>query len=98
MTVLLIVLAAALMLAVGTLAFLACGDRSDAGLASKTVIIHTADDKSIRGVLVAQHSDRLSLREALYLHSSGDQPVGGIVHVPVASVSWIQEIIPTEAR
>lgn len=98
MTALLLILAAALILAIAALAFVTIRDRTSEALASNTVIVHTTDDKSIRGVLVAQHSDRLTLREALYLHSSGDQPVGGLVHVPRRSVSWIQEIVATEAK
>ena len=63
-------------------------------LVAKTVVIHTKrpDDQSIRGVLVAQHADRFTLREAIYLHSGGEQEVGGLVHVPIEAVAFLQEI------
>lgn len=63
-------------------------------LTKRTLVIHTRDDKAIRGVLYAQHADRYTLREAVYLYGSGEQEVGGIVHVPVANIAWCQEIEP----
>lgn len=63
-------------------------------LAGRTVVVHTRrpDDQTLRGVLVAQHADRLTLREAVYVHASGEQPAGGLVHVPTEAVAWIQEL------
>jgi len=100
MTVALIVLAVVLIVAVGALAFVALRARISPGpsLASKTVVVHTRDEQSIRGLLVAQHADRLSLRSAVYLHGSGDQPVEGLAHVPTSSISWMQELAGTEAE
>jgi hypothetical protein len=94
MTAALIVLAVVLVAAIGALAFVALRARVSPGptLASKTVVVHTRDEQSIRGILAAQHSDRLSLRNVIYLHGSGDQPVEGLVHVPTSSVSWLQEL------
>lgn len=63
-------------------------------LAGRTVVVHTRrpDDQSLRGVLVAQHADRLTLRDVVYLHLSGEQEVGGMVHIPLGAVSFVQEI------
>lgn len=63
-------------------------------LTGKTIVVQTQrpDDQSIRGVCVAHHSDQLTLRDAVYLEPTGDRAVGGLVHVPVSSISWLQEI------
>lgn len=68
-------------------------------LASKTVIVHTRrpDDQSLRGILVAQHADRITLSEVVHLYASGDQAVAGSVHIPLVNVSTIQEIDPSVA-
>lgn len=63
-------------------------------LTARTVIVNTRrpDDQTIRGVLVAQHADRLTLRDVVYLHGSAERAVDGIVHVPAANVAFVQEI------
>lgn len=63
-------------------------------LVKRTVVVHTRrpDDQTIRGVLVAQHADRLILKEAVYMYGSGNQPILGLAHVPVGAISWMQEI------
>jgi hypothetical protein len=65
-------------------------------LVGRTVVVHTRrpDDQSVRGVLVAHHTDRLVLREAVYVHASGSQDAGGLIHVPLLGVSTVQEIEP----
>jgi hypothetical protein len=94
MTAILIALALGVVVSVGALTAVTLRSRLSPGpsLASQTVVVHTQDKKSLRGVLIAQHADRLTLREAIFLHSSGEQPVGGLVHVPLTSISWLQEI------
>lgn len=66
-------------------------------LRGRTVVVHTRrpDDQSLRGVLVAEHADRLTLRDVVYLHATGDRETGGLVHVPLASISWMQELAST---
>lgn len=64
-------------------------------LVASTVVIHTQDGRSIRGILVAEHADRLTLREAFYLHESGAQDAGGLVHVPRDNVAFLQELQST---
>jgi hypothetical protein len=61
-----------------------------------SLVIHTRkpDDQSIRGVVDAHYADRLVLRDAQYLHSSGAQPAGGVVDVLLINVSTWQEIPP----
>lgn len=63
-------------------------------LVKRTVVVHTRrpDDQTIRGVLVAQHADRLILKEAVYMYGSGNQPIAGLAHIPVGSISWMQEV------
>ena len=82
--------------AIGALAFVALRSRLAPGpsLAERTVIVHTRrpDDRSIRGILVGHYADRVTLREAVYRHSSGDQDAGGLIHLPLVVISSIQEI------
>jgi hypothetical protein len=90
-------LAVAAIAAICGLTYVAVNSRLAPGpsLAGKTLVIHTKkpDDQSIRGVLVAEHADRISLREACYLHKGSVSPaMGGLVHVPLRSISWMQEI------
>jgi hypothetical protein len=63
-------------------------------LAGRTVVVHTKrpDDKTIRGVLHAQHADRWTLREAVLVTPIGDRPLGGLQHVLVTNMSFTQEL------
>lgn len=42
--------------------------------------------------MVAEHSDRWTLRDAVVLHATGDQAVRGLVHVLCENIAWAQEI------
>jgi hypothetical protein len=93
---LLIVTAVVALASVAALATVAIRSQTAPGpaLAGRTVEIHTKrpDDQTIRGILVAQHSDRWTLEQAIYRHSSGDQPIAdNVVHVPTANISWYGE-------
>jgi hypothetical protein len=65
-------------------------------LAGKSVVVHTKrpDDQSIRGILVGQYADRWILQDAVYLHREGSVAAEGVVHVPVLSISSVQELAP----
>ena len=53
-------------------------------LTAETVVVHTRDDASIRGVLLAVHSDVYVLRHAAYLNPDGSKvTIDGEVLVPV---------------
>lgn len=99
MTVALTVSAAASLLAVVVLAGALVRSRSWPApvLTGRTLVVHTRrpDDQTIRGILVGQYADRLTLRDAVYVHASGEQPVGGLVHVPTVNVAFVQEIEPS---
>ena len=82
--------------AIAALAFVALRSQATNGpkLAGRTVELHTKrpDDQTIRGVLVARHADRWTLEQAVYRHSSGDQPIGDpVVHVPADNIAWFTE-------
>lgn len=64
-------------------------------LVGKTVVVNTRrpDDQSVRGVLVAQHADRLILRDAVFLHKTGSIDAGGFIHMPLLGISTVQEIV-----
>jgi hypothetical protein len=78
------------------LAVLAARSQLAAGppLSGRTIVIHTRkpDDLTLRGILHAQHADRWTLRDAVVVTAAGDRPAGGLQHVPVANISWAQEI------
>ena len=66
--------------------------------ARPTVVVHTRrpDDQSIRGVLLGDYADRVVLRDAIYLYASGEQAAAGLVHIPRATISTMQEL-PADA-
>lgn len=97
MTVAIIVLAACLVAVVLVLSALLVRSRLDPGppLTSKTVWVHTREDRTIRGVLIGQHADRVTLREAAVVHKDGETPAG-LVHIPIGQIHFMQEIEPPE--
>lgn len=65
-------------------------------LEAETVVVHTRDGASIRGVLLAAHSDVYVLRHAAYLSDDGSKlAIDGEVLVPVSRVAFIQRILET---
>ena len=66
------------------------------GIEVETVVVHTRDDASIRGVLVAAHADVYVLRHAAYLNPDGSKVViDGEVLIPVTRVAFLQRILET---
>jgi small nuclear ribonucleoprotein (snRNP)-like protein len=65
-------------------------------LEAETVIVHTRDGSSIRGVLLAVHSDVYVLRHAAYLNGDGSKvAIDGEALVPTARVGFIQRVLET---
>lgn len=65
-------------------------------LTAETVVLNTTDDASIRGVLIAVHSDVYVLRHAAYLNPDGSKvAIDGEVLVPVSRVAFLQRILET---
>ena len=63
-------------------------------LEAETVVVHTRDGSSIRGVLLAVHSDVYVLRHAAYLNGDGSKvAIDGEALVPLGRVGFIQRII-----
>lgn len=63
-------------------------------LIAETVVVNTTGDASIRGVLIAVHSDVYVLRHAAYLNPDGSQvAVDGEALIPVTRVAFIQRIL-----
>ena len=63
-------------------------------LAAETVVLNTTGDESIRGVLLAVHSDVYVLRHAAYLNHDGSKvAIDGEVLVPVSRVAFLQRIL-----
>lgn len=62
-------------------------------LEAESVVVHTRDDRSIRGALIAVHSDALVLRQAAYLSEDGAAAsIDGEVAVPRENVSFFQRL------
>ena len=63
-------------------------------LTAETVVVHTRDDASIRGVLLAVHSDVYVLRHAAYLSPDGSKvAIDGEVLMPIQRVAFLQRIL-----
>lgn len=67
-------------------------------LISRSVAVHTCDERTLRGVLVAVYSDRIVLRDAAYADGGALHPLGGAQHVPMSNVSFIQELVVVDDR
>lgn len=65
-------------------------------LTRRSVVVHTRDGASMRGVLVATYRDCLVLSHANYLAGEGAVAVDGEVVVPRETVSWLQVMPPGE--
>jgi small nuclear ribonucleoprotein (snRNP)-like protein len=65
-------------------------------LRAETVVVHTRGGSSIRGVLLAVHSDVYVLRHAAYLNGDGSTvAIDGEALVPTTRVGFIQRILGT---
>lgn len=64
-------------------------------LVKQRVVVHTKDDRSIRGVLIGVYSDALALAHPEYLQEAQPEGLPGEAVVPQANVSWLQ--IPGDA-
>ena len=68
-------------------------------IVGETVVVHTRDDASIRGVLTAVHADVYVLEHAAYLREEGDEvPIDGEALVPVTRVAFMQHVDAVEAK
>lgn len=54
------------------------------------VVVHTKDDRSLRGVLAAEHADCLVLAQPEWLGEAMPERMPGEVVVLLSNVSWIQ--------
>ena len=65
-------------------------------LEAETVVVHTRDGTSIRGVLLSVHSDVYVLRHAAYLNGDGSKvAIDGEALIPITRVGFIQRILKT---
>jgi hypothetical protein len=65
-------------------------------LVGKTVVVNTRnpDDQTFRGVVHGDYTDRVTLRDVLYVAPGGDErPLGGLHHLDRNHVSSVQEIM-----
>lgn len=61
-----------------------------------TVVLHTRDGQSIRGVLIRAYSDCVVLHHAAFLSpGGGETQVDGEVILPRPNLSWLQVINST---
>lgn len=59
-------------------------------LERRRVVIHTKDDRSIRGVLTKNYRDCLVLAQAEYLHEAKPTELEGDAVILRDNVSWLQ--------
>lgn len=64
-------------------------------LTRRSVVVHTRDGASLKGVLVGSYRDCLVLAHVRYLAGEGEASVDGEAVVPRETVGWIQ-VIPSE--
>jgi hypothetical protein len=62
------------------------------GVVKKSVVVHTVDGISVRGVLFGVYRDCIVLIHAEYLGRESAEKVDGEVVIPRRSVSWMQVI------
>lgn len=60
--------------------------------ATSTVVVHTADGRSLRGVLAGVFRDEVVLVHAEYLTEEGPRPLAGEVAVPRENVAFLQRL------
>jgi hypothetical protein len=62
--------------------------------AGATVVVHTVDERSVRGIVV-EGAGHVALQGAQYLDNGAAQPMGGIVAVPLGNVGLVQVLSVT---
>lgn len=60
----------------------------------KTVVVHTVNGSSLRGVLKGTYADCIVLTHARYLYADGYQDVDGEAIIPRPQVAWVQVMQP----
>lgn len=61
-------------------------------LVRRSVVIHTTNGMSIRGVMVGAYRDSLVLSHAEFLGGDSVEPVDGDVVIPRERVAWMQTL------
>ncbi|HEY3021802.1 MAG TPA: hypothetical protein VGJ32_16505 [Solirubrobacteraceae bacterium] len=56
------------------------------------VVVHTLDQRSIRGTLDALGGGVVTLRDAAYLEDGQAHPLGGEIRVPARNVAFTQQL------
>lgn len=65
-------------------------------LLAHTIVVHTTDGISLRGVLVGQYRDVIVLANAMHLGPDGDTKVDGNAVIPREKIGWIQTLTTVE--
>lgn len=61
-------------------------------LERRTIVIHTTDGQSLRGVLVGEYRDSLVLSHAYALGAQAVQAIDGEAVIPRERVAWVQSL------
>ena len=61
-------------------------------LVGERVVVHTKDDRSMRGVLMGVYKDCYVLGHVEYLDEAAATPLPGSATVPTVNVSWIHKL------
>lgn len=61
-------------------------------LLRRRIVIYTKDDRTLRGVLLAEHKDTLAIVHAEYLNEAQNAELPAEVQVPLTNVSFVQAL------
>ncbi len=64
--------------------------RGIAALSRETVVLHTKDGQSFRGVVIGVHTDAIVLAHTTVLYEMGEEQLPNDVLIPRTNVSWLQ--------
>lgn len=90
MTLALIIFNVAAVVALVALAALLVSRKGIRRQLRRKVVIHTVDGRSIKGILVAEHSDVIALSHAEYLQGAEAAQLAGSLLFPRAKILFIQ--------
>lgn len=93
MTVALVAVSACLLVAQLCLLVVLVRRRIAVSLVGLTVAVTTvADKQGYRGVVLAEHADRITLHQAFAVIGGVEQPVGGLLHLYRKDFAAVQQI------
>ena len=63
----------------------------------QSIVVHTTDARTIKGVLIGEYADSLEIAHAEYVHGSDEALLAGKILLPRTRIAFVQ-IVPAEAK